>query len=115
MPTLAVAIQQLAQFSEHDNVSSIVFNLRGYHRVALGKSRLFDDDIQTTIQETLRDRLKSIASDIDKDNIQVDELSLSDAAYNTLLALAEFRPINTVDTITTIEIPPAKRVFGSIQ
>jgi len=114
MATIAEGIKQLARFSEQgENISDILVDLGTHDCVQKGESVPISKRMQQTMLDELRGQLKSIASDSDNDDIQVDELSLSKVAYYTLLTLAEFRPKNTEDPIMLVEIAPEKAVFIS--
>jgi len=89
------AIKQLEKFSEREDISAILKIL-----YELESSSGVEDEII----ESLRRQLNAILIDKNSDDVTKGDLSLSDASYNALLALAEFSPINANDPITLDEI-----------
>jgi len=104
MPPIISAYRQLEYFKEQGDVSAI------WHRLCVltFSSEADDEDIQI-----LRTSLKAILSKDENEKIKSDDVSLSDAAYNALLALAEYSPINDKDPILQDQIDPDSRVFVS--
>lgn len=103
MLTILESIAQLKNFSEQDNVKSIL------NRLMLLE---LPDSADELIDE-LRKDLQEILKNSDNDAIKFHELSFSDAAYHALLALADFHPRNPEDPITLFTIEPADRIVLS--
>lgn len=85
MTSITEAIQQLDKFSKREGLSEILTGL-----VSLKKG----GEIKDESIELLRKALNTLLSDSNNDKAIEGNVSLSDAAYNTLLVLAEFRSIN---------------------
>lgn len=101
MPTITAAIDKLAKFSDKENISKIIEGLQTL------KS---PNDASDSVIEDLRKGLKNFLS---QRNVKKDNISLADAAYDGLLALAEFKPLNKEDLITLLEIPKEDKIFVS--
>ena len=103
MPTIAAAVDKLIKFSDQKDIPKIVKDLQNVQALS-------PDQVSDTVIEDLRKELKGFLS---QKNIKKDNGSLADAAYDGLLALAEFKPINEEDLITQIQIQKEDKVFVS--
>lgn len=101
MPSVTEASQQLSKFRQHDDVQAILNNL------FILEMPEVDERI-----EALRNQLSRIVSDDNNNQVKDDDLSLSEAAYNVLIALAEYRPINDIDPVTQDSITEGNHFFA---
>lgn len=119
MLTITDAIKELSQFSTHDGVPEILDDLADLKK-----------DSTENKMEVLRKKLTSFLSSEPAFNglkmqktiferfdffnfFQNKNGCVFDAAYNTLLALAELKPINDADPISWAEITPKNKIFTS--
>ena len=103
MPTLEEAIQQLTKFAEHEQavgaVNTLTFLVMPY--------------AENQLVTVARNNLQSLFSNVANGEVKKGELSLADAAYTALIALAEHSPINTNDPCNLDPIPDESRIFVS--
>ena len=99
MPTVLAAIQKLVPFSDQPEVADILDKLSAI-------------DKETDI-ELLRNAIKKILLLDKKDQAMKEGNSLSDGAYDTLLALAEFKPLNEKDPISLETIDESSKIYTS--
>jgi len=104
MPSIPESIEQLSKFEEREDVSTILSEISNLET---------STEIDEATSESLRSKLSKILSDDTTESVKKDSLSLADAAYNALLALAELKPINEEDPILLTEIAPGDRVVVS--
>ena len=119
MPTLTDAIEKLTPFSTHDGVPELLNDLAE-----------LENEMTDNKMEDLRKKLTHFLSSEPAFNarrmpeallerfaffnfFQNKNHSVFDAAYNTLLALAELKPLNDTDPITWTEITPKNKIFTS--
>lgn len=106
MPSILDAKIQLQFFADKQkNIPAIIESL----------DRLLEpsEEGKEKVIELLRKDLLQIVSNLESKSITAENLSLKDAAYNMLLALAEAYPINDVDQITLDPIAAENRIVIS--
>lgn len=110
-PYVELAIEQLSLFIEEDNdISSIINHLK------YGDINKTYGDINTKTNEMidfLRKNLLGIISCKSNNGIVKNGLSLTEAAYIALLAVAEYKPINERDPILLTDIEDSAKVYIS--
>lgn len=99
MPTVLAAIQKLIPFSDKPEVADILDTLSAI-------------DKETNV-ELLRSAVKKILLLDKKNRVMKEGISLSDGAYDTLLALAELKPLNEKDLISLESIDEANKIYTS--
>jgi len=112
---LDAAQKQLSLFTCPEKLSSVLVDLkmllRPYQHTKPSNKNKEKTDISSII-EHVRHSLTQLTVDGDN-NITHNGLSLARAAYSTLIALAQYSPLNEVDPTTRTTIPKDKQVFIS--
>ena len=132
MPTLKKAIQDLKRFSKHDGIAEILDDLTPFQkreditdenierlRKKLGDILFFEPSLNQNPTVTTMDIVekhhffRSFFNYGRNKDITASALTVFDAVYNTLIALAEFKPLNDTDPITFDKIKDKNKIFTS--
>lgn len=127
MPTLKKAILDLKPFSKHDGIAEILDYLTPFQK----NEHLADAEIEG-LRKKLRDILSSeptlnqhpIVTSVDTvenhhffrsffNYARNKDITVYDAIYNVLIALAELKPLNDTDPITLDKIKDKNKIFTS--
>ena len=104
MYTISAVINKLSKFSDIDNISEIIFDLKRLNTLS---------DDQDEIIEKLRGSLKNFFLQSKEKKDKQKNSTFHRTIYKALSALAEFRSINSTDPITMDVIASGDRVVVS--